>query len=97
MLEQVRDPSRGIPAFVTFGHVPPALGRGLQPEQVEHAQLGITWDVTDILDYWQHPRARRVDSRAGDPHEMVAAEGLRPLPGRPAERGDEPAARSRQI
>ena len=36
-----------------FSHAP--SGRGLQPERVEHLQFDITWDVTGILDHWQHP------------------------------------------
>ena len=42
------------PGHIAFGYGPPA-GPGLRPVRVEHAQLGITWDVTGILDSWQHP------------------------------------------
>src|SRR5437764_14357003 len=54
-IERVSESRRGIPAFVRFGCEPYAHGRDLEPERVEHAQLGITWQVTAILDRWQHP------------------------------------------
>ncbi len=44
----------GVPAWVTFDYTQPA-SRGLEPRRVEHLQFGITWDVTGILDRWQHP------------------------------------------
>jgi hypothetical protein len=32
-----------------------AVRQGLEPKLVEHLQFGITWDVTGILDRWEHP------------------------------------------
>jgi hypothetical protein len=82
----VSEPSRGVIARVRFNH--PSSGRGLEPRRVEHLQLGITWDVTEILDRWEHP---------GSPEQTPGKPGLvkwwllkvsGPLPGRPAELGE---------
>ena len=76
----------GIPARVTFNHLPP--GRGLEPRRVEHLQFGITWDVTAILDPWAHPG--RAEDTLG---KAILIKWWRlkvsgPLPGRPAELGE---------
>jgi len=42
-IEQVSDLDPGLPAWVTFGRKPLALGCGLEPELVEHATLPVTW------------------------------------------------------
>jgi len=82
----VSEPSRGVIARVTFNH--PPSGRGLEPRQVEHLQLGLSWRVTEILDRWEHP---------GRPEDMIGKPDLikcwllkvsGPLPGRPAERAE---------
>ena len=80
------EPRFGISAQVRFDH--PPSGRGLEPKRVEHLQLGITWDVTEILDSWQHPRPP--EETLGQPTLtkwwLLKVSG--PLPGRPAERGE---------
>ena len=76
----------GIPARVMFAHAP--SGRELVPERVEHLQFGITWDVTGILDSWQHPG--RAEDTLGKPvlikWWLLKVSG--PLPGRPAKCGE---------
>lgn len=62
-IEQVSDPDLGIPAWVMFGHESLVHGSGLEPELVCHAILSIAWLVTEVLDGWQRPGARR---RHGD-------------------------------
>ena len=80
------EPSRGIPARISFDH--PPSGRGLESRRVEHLQFGITWDVTAILDRWAHPG--RAEDTAGKPDLinwwLLKVSG--PLPGRPAELGE---------
>jgi hypothetical protein len=85
-IEQVSEPRLGIPARVMFAHAPP--GRGLEPERVEHGQLGITWDVTGILDCWQHPG--RAEQSLGRPTlaKWWLLKVCGPLPWCPADHGE---------
>jgi len=88
IIERVNDRAAGVPARVAFNPAPPARGSGLEPERVEHLQLGITWRVTEILDRWQHPgRVQETWGRA-----TVAKWWLLkvsgPLPGRPGVTGE---------
>jgi hypothetical protein len=82
----VSEPSRGIPARISFDH--PPSGGGLEPRRVEHLQFGITWDVTGILDRWAHPgRAEETLGKATlIKWWLLKVSG--PLPGRPAETGE---------
>ena len=79
-------PDRSVLARISFNHAP--SGRSLEPKQVEHLQLGITWDVTGILDRWQHPgRAEDTIGKATlIKWWLLKVSG--PLPGRPDKRGE---------
>ena len=58
-----------------------------QPEQIKHADLGLTWQVLQVVETWQRPE----DSPAGEGRpvllrrEVVLVDG--PRPGRPGESG----------
>ena len=80
------EPSRGVIARVRFNH--PSSGRGLEPNRVKHLQLGITWRVTETLDYWERPGSPEQTLGKPDMIKWWLLKVSGPLPGRPAELGE---------
>jgi hypothetical protein len=62
--------------------------RSLEPKRVEHLQFGITWDVTEILDHWEHPKHAKDTLGKAILIKWWLLRVSGPLPGRPAERGE---------
>jgi hypothetical protein len=81
----VSDRNLGVPGWVTFDH---PYRRDLEPRRVEHLQFGVTWDVTEILDSWQHHRPPEETLGKATLTKWWLLRVTGPLPGRPAESGE---------
>jgi hypothetical protein len=86
-IEQVSEDASGVRALVTFGHAPLAQGWGLEPQRVQHAGLGLSWLVTEVLDSWE---AEDYVEMRGQPDvtRWWRLKVYGPLPGKPTGTGE---------
>jgi hypothetical protein len=72
-----------VRATIDFRRAP--MGGGLLPETITHVELGLRWQVLEVLEHWRHPEGMKAGGSA-----VIEAWRLRvsgPLPGRPGELG----------
>jgi hypothetical protein len=81
----VRPPGEhGVEAYLDQRRAP--MAGGMIPELVTHIRLGLTWQVIEVLDHWEHPDGMK--ARGAVVREAWKMRVAGPLPGRPGERGE---------
>jgi hypothetical protein len=62
------------------------MAGGMEPETVNHADLGLKWAVREVLGHWEHPLGMK--ARGAVVREAWRLRVAGPLPYQPGQRGD---------